>query len=299
MMPGEALYRLCAYAVWFFVYAFAGWVWELVYSLAKHRRLINRGFFLGPILPIYGVGGLVAVVVLAPIDNPAVQFVVGCTLAALCEYATSWALEKIFHARWWDYSDMRFNLNGRICLSGIVLFGAMMLVVAHVVQPVLAHWTAFVPPLALEVAAGTLVAVFAADMVVSILRMRGLDVRLERLQELLGEIASGARQAAQDMRSAMADAMEDARLAMGDARETLADDASRARARVAGALEESRETLDAKLKAALDQPPKTSWLERRAIKNPYFKPVRNGEAYEWLRRHAAKGRHASKRRGGE
>lgn len=118
--------------LWFMIYCFMGWVWESSYRSIRQRKLINSGFLFGPYIPIYGFGGLLYVAVMHFTLDPVKLFFVGATLACLLEYLTSWAMEKIFHARWWDYSDSPFNLNGRICLAGFVTFGLFAAVMPYV-----------------------------------------------------------------------------------------------------------------------------------------------------------------------
>jgi uncharacterized membrane protein len=92
-------------------------------SLIQERRFINRGFLIGPYCPIYGVGGLVFLCAGIFIENPFMLFLLGGTIACILEYFTSYIMEKLFKARWWDYSDWPLNLNGRICLYGFLAFG--------------------------------------------------------------------------------------------------------------------------------------------------------------------------------
>ncbi len=121
----------------FVLYSMAGWVFEVLYCSVKEGHPINRGFLNGPYCPIYGVGACFVGGMLAGIRQPVVLFIVGAVLSCCVEYLTSWVMEFIFHARWWDYSHRRFNLHGRVCLAGAMLFGCSIVVVVHIVQPAL------------------------------------------------------------------------------------------------------------------------------------------------------------------
>ncbi|MBM6687167.1 putative ABC transporter permease, partial [Faecalicatena contorta] len=77
--------------------------------------------------------------------HPVLLFLVSALGASVLEYATSWAMERLFHARWWDYTDFRFNLNGRICLLGAVVFGLGGVVIVRVIQPQVEYWTGLMP----------------------------------------------------------------------------------------------------------------------------------------------------------
>lgn len=120
--------------LYFLFYSLIGWVWEVLLSIRYDHVLINRGFLNGPYCPIYGLGAI-AFMCLDKVygSNLIVLFFVAGAVACALEYVTSWLMERIFHARWWDYSDMAFNLNGRICLKGFVVFGigAVILHITH------------------------------------------------------------------------------------------------------------------------------------------------------------------------
>ena len=102
----------------FFMFAFLGWVWESIYCTAKDRKWANRGFLYGPICPIYGCGGIIGLFAcnlvkesILPDLSPWQMFGAGFVVSMILEYPTSWILEKLFHARWWDYSRVPLNIN--------------------------------------------------------------------------------------------------------------------------------------------------------------------------------------------
>lgn len=124
------------YILLFFTCAFLGWLMEVACKLVQLRRFINRGFLIGPYCPIYGFGAVLITALLSrSADSPAAVFALAMLVSAVLEYLTSYAMEKLFHARWWDYSHKPFNLNGRVCLSTLVPFGLMGLAMVYLVQP--------------------------------------------------------------------------------------------------------------------------------------------------------------------
>ena len=132
--------------LWFLLYSFLGWVYETILVSVQERRFVNRGFLNGPLCPIYGVGAVLASLLLDGLSGrPVVLFLASALGASVLEYATSWAMERLFHARWWDYTDFRFNLNGRICLLGAVVFGLGGVVIVRVIQPQVEYWTGLMP----------------------------------------------------------------------------------------------------------------------------------------------------------
>lgn len=128
--------------LWFLLYAFIGWVYESVLVSVSERRWVNRGFLNGPLCPIYGCGAVLAIVLLHDFTNPIEIFLISSFGASILEYITSWGMEKLFHARWWDYSHYRFNIQGRICLLGAIVFGFGGVLIIDVVQPQVERLTA-------------------------------------------------------------------------------------------------------------------------------------------------------------
>lgn len=131
--------------LWFLFYSFAGWVYESILVSVSERRLVNRGFLNGPICPIYGCGAVLAIVLLHDLHNPFAVFLISSIGACMLEYVTSWGMEKLFHARWWDYSHRRFNIQGRICLLGAIVFGLLGVLITDVIQPEVNRITQMIP----------------------------------------------------------------------------------------------------------------------------------------------------------
>ncbi len=158
----------------FFFYSFVGWCIEVTLKYFQYHRFINRGFFAGPLLPIYGSGcclitlaidglGMVSEYTTSYISVFAVSFV----LCGIVEYMASYVMEKRFHARWWDYSQKPMNLNGRIWIGNLVLFGLGGMIVVKISNPLLYKVLAKIPQTASLIIAGTLLSVFLADYIVS------------------------------------------------------------------------------------------------------------------------------------
>lgn len=108
----------------FFIYSFIGWLWETVYCSLKAKKFVYRGFLVGPYCPIYGFGVLSVLYFVEPFENNLLVLYVGsAVLVTILEYVTSYGLEKLFHASWWDYHDVPFNLNGRVALPVSLFLG--------------------------------------------------------------------------------------------------------------------------------------------------------------------------------
>ena len=123
------------YILLFFIYAFIGWCIEVVAKIIDDRKFVNRGFLIGPILPIYGIGVLLILLVTKQGDNFIIVFLKAIGVCSILEYFTSWIMEVFFKTRWWDYSRRKFNINGRICINTMLPFGILGLLVVYVLNP--------------------------------------------------------------------------------------------------------------------------------------------------------------------
>jgi uncharacterized membrane protein len=120
----------------FFIYSFIGWLWETIYCSLKAGKFIYRGFLLGPYCPIYGIGILGVLYFLEPLkQNILVLYLLSTILVTVLEYLTSYGLEKMFHASWWDYKDVPLNINGRIALPVSLFWGIGCVLIVRVIHP--------------------------------------------------------------------------------------------------------------------------------------------------------------------
>lgn len=152
----------------FIIYSFLGWLVEVINCSIVEKKLVNRGFLISPICPIYGCGALLITLVLNNYKDD--WFVVFCMAVILCgllEYFTSWLMEKIFHARWWDYSKNKFNINGRICLETMVPFGILGLVIIYILNPFFYNILNLIPTNIAHIISIILLIILIIDMVVS------------------------------------------------------------------------------------------------------------------------------------
>lgn len=124
------------YFLLFISYSVIGWIMETVLKSIEYKKLVNRGFLIGPYCPIYGCGALLMTFLLQGYaEDPIVLFVFNIIICSILEYFTSYVMEKIFKARWWDYSYTKYNINGRICLDTMIPFGLLGLVMMYVINP--------------------------------------------------------------------------------------------------------------------------------------------------------------------
>lgn len=120
----------------FFIYGIAGWLLETIIFSIENKKFVNRGFLVGPICPIYGYGVVLISLLLKKYQNDmVVTFFMSVIICGTLEYFTSFFMEKIFKARWWDYSKIKFNINGRICLQSLTLFGIASIIIVCITNP--------------------------------------------------------------------------------------------------------------------------------------------------------------------
>lgn len=170
--------------IWFIFYSFLGWAWECAIVSRRQKRFVNRGFFNGPYCPIWGVGALLCLLTAKYMPNLAVRAIVDATGACILEYITSWVLEKIFHARWWDYTPRRFNLNGRICLAGFLVFCVVSFIVPAI-HPGVAAVTAQLSPAVINSIFSILLIAFIVDAVITFRALTKFDRVLSEYQRVI------------------------------------------------------------------------------------------------------------------
>ena len=182
MICGFSLYQILAY---FLIYSCMGWCLEVVYAAVTTGQLVNRGFLNGPVCPIYGFGMVIVLFVLTPLqDNTLLLYIGGVILPSALELVGGWALYKLYHTRWWDYTDKPFNIGGYICLEFSLLWGVGTLVMMKAIHPAVASIAALVPPFVGLILMCFLYAVYAVDVVLTAITAAGLAEELETMEKL-------------------------------------------------------------------------------------------------------------------
>lgn len=185
--------------VWFVIYSFMGWIYESCFCTIKNRQWENRGFLHGPIVPIYGVGALLASLVFGVFPMDALQdakwytvFIISFLGSIVLEYSTSWALEKLFNAYWWDYSDQFCNIHGRVCLGASLGFGVAGILVIRVIYPFVNNITVGIPPLLMEFLALAFMLIFGMDMALTVSALTNFAKNVARIENEINEQLSAA-----------------------------------------------------------------------------------------------------------
>ena len=236
MIAGISYYHILQY---FLIYSFIGWCVEVIYQAVSKGVIVNRGFLNGPVCPIYGFGVLAVFAAVNTAEAYAepgsgkagflLVFLCGAALTTSIELFGGWALDKIFHARWWDYSDKPFNFHGYICLEFSLLWGLGIVIIVEVIQPIIASMAdRSIPESICLPLMGVLYTAYAADFMLSVMIMVGLNKRRAERDEmqkkrrvvsnkLSSEIGKGALETAQHV----GEAKVQAALATAKAKDSL------------------------------------------------------------------------------
>lgn len=245
----------------FFVYAFLGWCAEVCYAALRTGKFVNRGFLNGPVCPIYGFGMAAVLWALRPLmGNTVLLFLGSVVLTSLLEWLTGFLLEKLFHQRWWDYSDEPFNLGGYICLRFSLYWGLACLFVLKIVHPTVLWGVRAVP----RSIGWVLLAVFAAAMAADLAATVRTVVRMNRQLRQLDELAGRLREVSNDLGERLAGGVlagAEAREDVLDSLDQLREAAERRRAELRQNVEEVRDDLaQRRFQLRLEQ---AEWLEER------------------------------------
>ena len=160
------------------IYSFIGYIVEVInVSIISKKLVLNRGFLIGPYIPIYGICCILMNFFLIKYENDILAlFVMSVLLCSIAEFTTSYVLEKIFKVRWWDYSQMKFNLDGRVCLLNSTLFGIGGVVLIHFINPTIYPLLDMLPNNVLIIIGISLMVIFLIDLSVSIKTLHEIKI---------------------------------------------------------------------------------------------------------------------------
>ena len=271
--------------LWLMIYSVIGWVYESTICSIGQRKLINRGFLNGPYCPIYGTGAVLVLLVLGRIQNPVLLFFAGAVLTCSLEYLTSWLMEKLFHARWWDYSKRKFNIGGRVCLIGAIVFGAFSVVLILVLHPWVKSLTDRLTDTALTWICAILFIGIVSDLIVTVKGLLGTHAVFAEyavlLQQKRRELSEKLRLGAEEGRERIRERGSEELAKLREAAELGAEE----REKIRRTTEEERERFYAKLQMRLNA------QQRRTINSfPQWTLTRNNEVLDGLREAMEKAR---------
>ncbi len=195
--------------LWFVIYSFIGWFYESVLCSVREKRLINRGFLNGPVCPVYGFGALTVLFVLGGrTDDILLLFIVSAVLTCTLEYLTAFLLEKLFHAKWWDYSNRRFNINGRVSLAGALVFGAMSVLLIKFIHPLISDIAGRLSGSGLIAVSTVLFMVLALDTILTVRHILLLNGRLSEIQRAINVFVEEHAKRAEELHTVLLERFE-------------------------------------------------------------------------------------------
>ncbi|MEG1309770.1 MAG: putative ABC transporter permease [Bacilli bacterium] len=185
--------QIMMYFLLFIIYSIIGWAVEMIVTSIDTKKIVNRGFLIGPYCPVYGIGAISIIIMLSKYkDDFVALFILAIVICSLIEYLTSYLMEKIFNARWWDYSHLSFNINGRICLGNSIIFGLGGLLIVKV-NPFFERVLAYLPSNVFSFLFGVVFTLFLVDAITSFniinrLKLTTLELRKDNTFEITDKV---------------------------------------------------------------------------------------------------------------
>ncbi len=224
----------------FMIYSFLGWAVEVSFIALTQGRLLNRGFLNGPLCPIYGFGMLGVLVLLEPVSgNLLILFLGGMVVCTLLECFVGWALDKIFHMRWWDYTDKPLNFHGYICLSYSVMWGLGAVFVVRIIHPIIIGLVDLIPEKYGVIPLSIIYIAFVVDIIVTIKTMIGITRRLGELDRIAESLNKMGDEVSQLVGTAMIDTSEK----ISESRERIAESSKEFGERITESSKEFNERI--------------------------------------------------------
>lgn len=231
--------------LYFFTYGFFGWCTEVAYATAKQKRFVNRGFLNGPICPIYGVGVSVVIYFLMPVSGNLIFLYIASTiLVTVLEGITGYFMDKIFHHKWWDYSNQPLNIGGYVCLIFSLVWGVACVVIVKVIHPIIHKALAWIPVVFGIVIIIVLGGILFADLYVTASGILKLNRQLEAMEKIAGELREISDKLGETIHENVMETMElqeEGKKKFDEAKERLED----AQGRIEAHASEAQERIEA------------------------------------------------------
>ena len=241
--------------VWIFIiYAFIGWCTEVSYAALDRGIFVNRGFLNGPYCPIYGCGVVIVVAALTPLkDNLLILFAGSFLLTSILEYITGFILEKVFHNKWWDYSNKPFNIHGYVCLKFSIYWGLACTFIMDVIHPIIYKGITMIPHILGVVLLCIIMSAFAVDCGVTVTTILKFNKRLKVMDEMAAKIHKLSDEIGENIYENVTTAVEKSEefqetheellTKISDTKENLMDLPSTAKEKIASTAASAREKL--------------------------------------------------------
>ncbi len=262
-------YSLIEYLWFFVIYSFLGWAIEVSFHAVTSGKFVNRGFLNGPVCPIYGFGMSILIFSLGSIvDNFILLFLGSIILTTLLEFITGFVLEKVFHDKWWDYSDRPFNIKGYVCLSFSILWGLAAVFMLNIIHPTIVNLMGVLDNKIGNIMIVILITYFIADFIVTVAGIVKINKRSRVLNEMAAQLKLYSDHIGEDIYETMTNIIE------------TKDAVSRK-------VEDSKSKFEAKLENRKTTVPKLEKEYKRLLKNKPYVHKRLEKAYPNIRKRLA------------
>ena len=178
----EVLINLGAY---FIIYSFLGWILESIFKTILEKKIINSGFLIGPFCPIYGFGAIIMYLFLEQASGkPILTFCLGFVILSFWEYVVGIFLEKIFNTKYWDYSENKFNLQGRVCLTNSIFWGLLSIIFIDLLHPIIVNLVSKIDYTVLVCCVAVISIYLMVDFIISTIKVIGLKDQLAKIEKI-------------------------------------------------------------------------------------------------------------------
>ena len=230
--------------LYFFIYGFLGWCTEVAFATVKQRQFVNRGFLNGPICPVYGIGVGSVVILLETKDmNIAALYLVSTALVTAIEGMTGYLMDKIFHHKWWDYSNQPLNIGGYVCLVFSLAWGVACVVIVRVIHPVFRKGVEMIPLTVGIVLAVVFSGVTFVDMCATAAEVLKLNKKLETMDKIAGELKEISDRLGENIHENVMETLERSQ----ETRKQLEESAAELREKLENASEEQRRFIEERI----------------------------------------------------
>lgn len=253
--------------IWIFIiYAFIGWCSEVSYAALDRGIFVNRGFLNGPYCPIYGCGVLIVVVLLTPLKkNLLILYLGSFLLTSVLEFITGFVMEKVFHNKWWDYSNKPFNIMGYVCLKFSIFWGLACTFIMLIIHPIIYGFIRLIPHIVGVVLLVIIMTGFVIDVVVTVSTIVKFNRRLKVMDDIAAKIKVLSNQIGENIYENVEEALEKSAefkeehaeqieefeekkeklaTAAGTTKEKITGAADSTRKKITGAADETKEKLE-------------------------------------------------------
>ena len=297
----DLLTKIEGYFLLFMIYSFLGWVMETISVSIQNKKFMDRGFLIGPYCPIYGFGSIVIMLLGNISENPVIVFIMSMVGCGILEYFTSWVMEVLFKARWWDYSKFKFNINGRVCLRNLIAFGILGILVKFLLTPIFANILGKLTSIQLLVISIVIEVIFIVDNIVSFVVITGFrkttkQVNKRETEDNTEQITAAVKKLLsqksilhrrlvnaypklQAIKIKIKEVQEKLEDATNDAKEAMAEKTVEIKNKIDDAKEDAKNTLNEKKEEGVRKSKIHLYLGKKHAKATFKKIRENNEKY--------------------